>query len=134
MFRRSPEAKPDSEVYGQVFEEFIEDPDRALTHIAGFLGLPDDTFSSAETGTAHNPYREPRVRWARSLLNSKLLTALRKRLPRSLRRAGRQALLREGAPPKLDQAARDYLWPLFEADLQRLETILGRSLPWGPPS
>jgi len=117
-----------------VFEEFIEDPDRALTRVAGFLGLSDDTFSSAETGTAHNPYREPRVRWARSLLNSRLLTALRKRLPRSLRRAGRQALLREGAPPKLDQAARDYLRPLFEVDLQQVESILGRSLPWGPPS
>ena len=116
-----------------VFEEFIKDPGTSLTSVARFLGLPDDAFSAAETATAHNPYRQARSQLVRRLLNNKVLAALRKRLPRGMRRAGRQALLREGAPPELEPAAWDYLRPLFQADMQRVEAILERPLPWGAP-
>lgn len=113
-----------------IFEEFVQHPSETLAEIATFLDLPSDTFASANTSTTHNPYREPRVKWLRRLFSSGVPAIMRKWVPKTLRQLARSATLRKSAPPTMDEVAKSYLHKLFEADIRRVEKILGRTLPW----
>ena len=113
-----------------VFEEFVRDPNGTLAEIATFLDLPTGTFDSANTSTAHNPYREPRVQWIRRVFASGMPASIRKWIPKRLRQLARSATLRKAAPPTMDGAAESYLHKLFSDDIKHVEKLLGRPLPW----
>lgn len=115
-----------------IFEEFIQDIKETVGDVLKFLdvnGKPPDGVAEA-----YNTFALPRGPLARLILRSNLLrSAGHSLLPARLRRIVRErVLLKRADDPPMPQEAREILEELYRDDVQRLEKILARSLPWSP--
>ena len=113
-----------------IFEEFIQDPKKAVNDVLRFLGL--NSQPPLPVGEAHNAFAIPRVGWAYRLLRNRWARrAARALIPAPLRMLVRKkVLLKKASKPAMPQEARRFLEEVFRSDVQRLEHILGRSLSW----
>jgi hypothetical protein len=117
-------------VHVSLFEDYTADEVGTTTEILSFLGVGPAGAESASRQM--NPASLPRNRLSGALLGSgRMRTLARATVPRRARSAVRAALLRRSARPAMDPAARSLLNEVFEPEVERLGTLLGRSFPWG---
>jgi hypothetical protein len=134
--RRYFDLFPRSQLWFHIYEEFWSDPTDGLSNLLGFLGVGSRTFVG---GSAMNKSGIPRSRAMDRVLRSgaRLKKIAKQHLPPALLTPlirSRQWLEDRNlaSPPTLPDQVRTYLLDrYFSADIERLESILGRSLtPW----
>jgi len=113
-----------------IFEEFIQNTKTTIEEILHFLDLNSslDNFDDK----IHNPSQSPRGSVAQHLLTSKTSSKIAKKiLSASIRKIIRERILVANKPkPEMDPQDRDTLVKYYEEDVKKLETLLGRKLPW----
>src|ERR687891_1137511 len=133
-----------------IFEEFVQHPAQTVNEILAFLGVK---YTVTEITEQHNPYSVPRsplsrwifalFRWlrARNVKFYKLLMLLPDSILESLplptgKSSGFAAkiLFKRIEKPKMEPEAFKFLQELYHDDVLRLESLLGRSLPWSTVS
>jgi hypothetical protein len=119
-----------------IYEEFIQHPEETVNDILAFLGV---NHTVAAIGKQYNPYSVARspfsvwvfsfFRWLRAKgINTSKVTTL---LPTSLTWSLEERLLfKKAQKPKIEPEAFKILQEIFHDDVLRLESLLGRSLPW----
>jgi hypothetical protein len=129
-----------------VFEEFVQRPEQTVNEVLAFLGVK---YTVTEIREQHNPYSVPRTplsrwifalfRWlrARNVRFYKLLMLLPDSVLQSLplpsgKSSGFAAkiLFKRIEKPKMEPEAFKFLQEIYHDDVLRLESLLGRSLPW----
>ena len=112
-----------------IFEEFIQNPRKAVGEVLQFLGVnaePPDIV-----GKAYNSYTTPRWSWTGPILRSRLIRIPIRLVPARTRWIIIHDLLyRKADKPPLTERSRRFLEETFRKDVQTLEKILGRTLPW----
>jgi len=113
-----------------IFEEFVSNPIQTIQNILKFLGLNYENLNFEPE--QHNPYFVVRGKFAQKIRMSKTLRPIVKNLlPLSLRKSLRTKFIIKKMPkPKMNQDDKDFLVKLYREDVQKLETLLGRKLPW----
>ena len=113
-----------------IFEEWIQDVKNSIEEILGFLGL-NYPVSDLEF-MIHNPYRILRGSITRYIFHSETVSKIAKRtLPTKTRRLLSEKLLFKKQPkPQMNQEDRDSLIKFYQDDVEKLQNILGRKLPW----
>jgi hypothetical protein len=133
-----------------IFEEFVKRPEQTVNEVLAFLGV---RYTVKEIREQHNPYSVPRTplsrwifagfRWlrARNIRFYKLLMLLPDSLLESLplpsgKSSGFAAriLFKRIEKPKIEPEAFKFLQEIYHDDVLRLESLLGRSLPWSTVS
>jgi hypothetical protein len=129
-----------------IFEEFIQHPAQTVNEVLAFLGV---NYTVTEIREQYNPYSVPRTRlsrwifalfrWlrARNIKFYKLLMLLPDSVVESLplpsgKSSGFAAkiLFKRIEKPKIEPEAFKFLQQIYHDDVLRLESLLGRSLPW----
>lgn len=120
------------------FDALANEPRAVLEDLAGFLGVDPAPMADVDTSTAHHAFGVPRGPVSRWLRRSPTVRAVARRLlPRRVRRAlGQRVLLKEADRPPLAPEAVRLLVPVYAPQVDRVEELLGRSLPelrrtWG---
>jgi len=113
-----------------VFEEFIRDTRSAVGDVIKFLGV--DAEPGASIGKAYNSFSLTRWPMAqRMMANGMISKPAHFLIPAPLRRIAREKIFyRAAVKPPISEATRVRLEELYLEDIQRLEKILGRPLPW----
>jgi len=113
-----------------IFEEFIQNPRKAVSEVLKFLGVSAEP--PAIVGEAFNSFTIPRWPLIGPILRSRpVRIAMRVLIPSRTRRLIRNQILgRKASEPPMPEKARRVLEELFRNDVLRLEQILGRPLPW----
>ena len=133
-----------------IFEEFVKRPEQTVNEVLAFLGV---RYTVKEIREQHNPYSVPRTplsrwifaafRWlrARNIRFYKLLMLLPDSVLESLplpsgKSSGFAAriLFKRIEKPKIEPEAFKFLQEIYYDDVLRLESLLGRSLPWSTVS
>lgn len=119
-----------------IFEEFVQHPEQSVNEVLTFLGV---NYAVTEIREQYNPYSVPRSRlalWifaffrglrARNMKFYKILTLLPDSLIESL---PEKMLFKRKQKPKIEPKAVKFLQDIYRDDVIRLESLLGRSLPW----
>ena len=113
-----------------IFEEFIQAPRKTVSEVLNFLGVNAEL--PAIVGEAYNSFTIPRWPFVGRFLRSRPVRIARRLLiPARIRLTMRQQVLyRKASKPPMPEKTRRFLEDAFRGDVQRLEQILGRSLPW----
>jgi hypothetical protein len=133
-----------------IFEEFVKRPEQTVNEVLAFLGIK---CTVTEIREQHNPYSVPRTplsrlifalfRWlrARNIRFYKLLMLLPDSVLESLplpsgKSSGFAAriLFKRVEKPKIEPEAFKFLQEIYHDDVLRLQSLLGRSLPWSTVS
>ena len=119
-----------------IFEEFVQHPIQSLNEILAFLGI---NYTVSAVKEQYNPYSLPRgplsrsvfafFRWlrARNIKFYKLLVLLPDTMVESL---PEKMLFKRAEKPKIEPKAVKFLQEIYHDDVLKLESLLGRSLPW----
>jgi hypothetical protein len=119
-----------------IFEEFVQHPAQTVNEVLAFLGV---NYSVTEVKEQYNPYSVPRshlsnwifalFRWlrARDIKFYKMLVLLPDSVVESL---PEKILFKRTHKPKIEPKAFKFLQEIYRDDLIKLESLLGRSLPW----
>jgi hypothetical protein len=119
-----------------IFEEFVQHIEQSINEVLAFLGV---NYTVREIREQYNPYSLPRsplsrlvfafFRWlrARNIKFYKILALLPDSLVES---APEKILFKRTQKPKIDPKAVKFLQEIYHDDVHRLESLLGRSLPW----
>jgi len=113
-----------------IFEEFIKDTVNQVQEVLNFLGV--DSESPSNIGKVYNAYNEPRGKISEMVLSSNLVWKIGQKLvPQNMRRELRKRIfMKEGEKPKLPEEEGIILQKLYQEDVNNLEKLLGRKLPW----
>jgi hypothetical protein len=115
-----------------LFDDLVHAPSETLADIFRFLGVDASVRVSHES--TYNRSGVPRSRWMANIISKpNLVTSMaRKVLPLALTGRVKDMLQRAntGAKLDLDARARRTLEAYFDADLDELEELLGRPIPW----
>ena len=113
-----------------IFEEFIKDPKKKVKEVLEFLGVDAEPPNNIEK--AYNVYAAPRGRLSQHILASdRLVNLSRHIIPQSLRWWLRhKLLLKKAEKPKLQNKDREILEDFYMKDVQDLQKLLKRKLPW----
>lgn len=117
-----------------LFDDFRTDPTAVLADLCQFVGL--DAGLGFDTAHEANVSGVPRsALWARLIAPNGFTRLLRRILPTSLGTAVRRAIrsANTGAKPEINPATQQMLREAFEADIARLETLIGRTTGWRLP-
>lgn len=120
----------DKQVKILIFEEFIEDEKKTLEDILKFLGINHSLndfkaevyFSFAEARGSVSQFIF-RSNFVKKIANNLLSDSTRKFLRDKL-------LEKKQEKPKMDDEAREMLIKFYKDDVLKLQTLLGRKLPW----
>lgn len=116
-----------------LFDDFRREAAQVLRELCRFTGL--DGSQTFDSGISTNVSGAPKsLLLARLIAPNPLTRLLRRIIPTSLGVAVRR-LIRDantGAKPMLDPATRTELLAIYEADIRRLETLIGRPTGWLP--
>ncbi len=123
------------EVFGDrllvlVFEELMADIPGKMREVLGFLGI--DCEFGEQKRDAERQYAEARGPLVRYLFGNRFISrAAEALIPFRLRKFIRNALLVKHVPkPEMAADDRSFLARYYADDVQRLEKLLGRQLPW----
>lgn len=113
-----------------IFEEFIQDPRKAVREVLTFLGV--NAEPPAIVGEVYNYFTIPRSPFVGRILRSRPMRVAMRVLiqPRTRRKIRRQVLGKKANKPPMTETTRRFLEDVFRADVLSLERILDRSLPW----
>jgi len=120
---------PGDRILALSFEDLRSDPREVYLSVLRFLGVPDDGRSEFPKENRGAVYPSATIARLFSAVH-----AFRRRLPipplgtNILERAA-SAVSREGYP-ELDEAMREEMCAHFRPDVEKLETLLGRTFPW----
>jgi hypothetical protein len=118
------------------FEEFVQHIEQTVNEVLDFLGV---NYKVTEIRQQYNPYSVPRspvalwifafFRWlrARNMKFYKILALLPDLLVES---APENILFKRTQKPKIEPEAVKFLQEIYRDDVLKLESLLGRSLPW----
>ena len=119
-----------------IFEEFVQHPAQTVNEVLAFLGV---NYTVTAVKEQYNPYSVPRsslstsifalFRWlrAKNVKFYKLLILLPDSVVESL---PEKILFKRTQKPKIEPEAFKFLRQLYHDDVLKLESLLGRSLPW----
>src|ERR687896_213050 len=119
-----------------IFEEFVQHSEQSINEVLAFLGV---NYKLTAIREQFNPYSVPRsplsrsvfafFRWlrARNIKFYKILILLPDSVVESL---PEKVLFKRIQKPKIDPKAVKFLQEIFHDDVLKLESLLGRSLPW----
>jgi hypothetical protein len=119
-----------------IFEEFVQHPEQSVNEILAFLGVNHTVTGIREQ---YNPYSVPRSPlsvWifglfrslrARNMKFYKILTLLPDFLVESL---PEKIFFKRKQKPRIEPKAVKFLQEIYRDDVIKLESLLGRSLPW----
>jgi len=113
-----------------IFEEWIHDPKTTIEEILRFLGLnPSVNYFKNEI---HNPFVVVRGPVVQKIFTNVVVVKIAKTLiPQSTRTILRDKVLFKKQPkPKMDQESKQMLVKYYHDDVEKLQTIIGRKLPW----
>jgi hypothetical protein len=119
-----------------IYEEFIQRPEETVNDVLAFLGLNYTVTAIKEQYNTHSVPRSPISPWvysffhwlrARGIKTSKLTTLLPPTLTALLEE---NLLFKRTQKPKIEPEAFKFLQDIYYEDVVRLESLLGRSLPW----
>ncbi len=113
-----------------IFEEWIKNSENNMKEILKFLDLKILLHDFKEE--VYNPYQIPRGKLLTSIrTNNNLRRASRRILPQSARTFLRNNFfVKKGVKPKLEEEDRKLLTNFYIDDVKKLQTLLGRKLPW----
>jgi hypothetical protein len=120
-----------------LFEEFIHHPRENVNEVLSFLGV-NHRVTDADVNEQHNPFLVPRsrlslwvyafFRWLRAKgINTSKIRIL---VGDSGILAVENSLSKETEKPKIEPKAVEFLRQVYYDDVIRLQSLLGRSLPW----
>jgi hypothetical protein len=119
-----------------IFEEFVQHSEQSINEVLAFLGV---NYKLTAIREQFNPYSVPRsplsrsvfafFRWlrARNIKFYKILILLPDSIVESL---PEKILFKRIQKPKIEPEAFKFLQEIFHDDVLKLESLLGRSLPW----
>jgi hypothetical protein len=119
-----------------IFEEFVQHIEQSINEVLVFLGI---NYTVRPIREQYKPYSLPRsplsrlvfafFRWlrARNIKFYKILSLLPDSLVES---APEKILFKRTQKPKIDPKSVKFLQEIYRDDVLRLESLLGRSLPW----
>jgi Sulfotransferase family len=119
-----------------IFEEFVQHPGQSVNEVLAFLRV---NHAVTEISEQYNPYsvpRSPLALWiyaffrglrTRNMKFYKILILLPDSLIDSL---PEKMLFKRKQKPKIEPKAVKFLQDIYRDDVIRLESLLGRSLPW----
>jgi len=120
-----------------IFEEFVQHPEQTVNEVLAFLGV---NYTVRAISEEYNPYSVPRSSLALSIFvflyripdrNVKLFKIVTTLLPRSLiELLPEKMLFKRKQKPKIEPKSVKFLQEIYRDDVIRLESLLGRSLPW----
>jgi hypothetical protein len=113
-----------------IFEEWMADLPAMLREVLNFLGIDHEIGEFAEP--PQRQYAEARGPLVRYLFGNRAVSrAAEALIPYGLRQRVRNALLVKPAPkPQMDAGTNSFLVRYYRDDVMRLESLLGRRLPW----
>ena len=112
-----------------IFEEFVKDIEAEMRGLLKFLDVDYDA-NGQRTFAAFNMSKRYKPRANLSIAGNAGIRVLARSVPSSFRKIGKKILLNEVAKPQLSAEDEEFLAQLFRDDVQALERILNRSLPW----
>ena len=113
-----------------IFEEWIKNSEDIIKEILKFLGLKIILHEFKEE--VYNPYEISRGKLLTSIRrNYNLNTAAKRILPQSTRTfLKNNFFIKKGVKPKMEDEDRKFLTNFYSDDVKKLQTLLGRKLPW----
>jgi len=120
-----------------IFEEFIQNKRNTVNEVLRFLNV-NYTIKNFE-GKTHNPYEEqniPRGKFFEYVVKSGLAGKIAKKIPiiplSSTISFGERILKKKyfQSKPSMSKEDRDFLVRYFQEDVNKLQSILNRKLPW----
>lgn len=113
-----------------IFEEFVKDTKKSVKQVLDFLGVNEEAPDSVNV--IHNEFMMPRGRFSSSILQSKTVKEIGKRIiPTSLGElAFKKVLAKKVTKPKLSEENRELLEEIYRKDVAELKRILKISIPW----
>jgi hypothetical protein len=119
-----------SQVHVIVFEEFARDTRAEVRKLFAFLDVDPDVADRLDV-TATNTFAVPRSSVGEFVQHSRRIrTTARRVTPRRVYSLGRRLLLKSAHKPPLDSEVDARLTEYFRPDVERLQGVLGRELPW----
>lgn len=115
-----------------IFEEFIRDPNSAVSEVLRFLevDVPDDLLSKSFAQTNASTRIRPRGEFAGRVLQGSIKRKLGPYLPNTFKRIGKNILMKKIVKPEMGLEDKKFLEEFYSEDLKRVGEILGRPLPW----
>jgi len=113
-----------------MFEEFVKDTPKYVKEVLDFLEV--DSELPLNVGKVYNAYGEPRGKIADRMLANKLIWKIGvKIIPRTFRQGLRKKIfLKNKKKPKLPEEDGRVLQKFYKDDVNSLEKLLDRKLPW----
>ncbi len=120
-----------------IFEDFVQHIEQTVNEVLAFLGV--NYSVTADIMEHYNPDSVPRsplsrlifafFRWlrARNIKFYKIMVLIPDSVAESL---PEKILFKRAQKPKIDPKAVKFLQEIYHDDVLRLESLLGRSLPW----
>jgi hypothetical protein len=122
-----------------IFEEFVQNPEQTVNEVLAFLGVNHTVTAIREQYNASSVPRSPLtvwlfpfVRWLRdrNIKFYKILNLFPDSIVESLQERNNKLLFKRTQKPKIEPATFKFLQEIYHDDVLRLESLLGRSLPW----
>lgn len=113
-----------------IFEEYVSRIHENVQEVINFLDIDADPPTNIDE--TYNRFFIPRNPFSHSVMASRTLKKIAELLPESrLKTLSRKSLLSNSIPkPKISEETKEYLAAIFQDDVKKLESLLGRSLPW----
>ena len=113
-----------------IFEEFVKDTFNQVKEVLNFLGVDSEPPSNIDK--VYNPYGEPRGKISEIMLSNKLIWKIAVKLvPQNFRWGLRKKVfLKDKEKPKLPDKEGILLQKFYKEDVNNLEKLLCRKLPW----
>jgi len=114
-----------------IFEEFIQKTRDSFQEVLRFLGSNyevDEEFDFS----VHNPYAIPRGKMAQNVLNNRVIKKISISLFPALTREylAQKFLTKTQQKPKMKNEDKEFLAKYYKKDVNNLQHLLGRTLPW----
>jgi len=114
-----------------IFEEFIKEPRKTVNEVLEFLNVDSEAPEQIPEADK-NPYGVPRNKASQIIMQSNSLWELsRKIIPQSIRWKLKQNLLvKHEKKPEISKDGRLILEKFYRSDVEKLQELLHRKLPW----
>ncbi len=114
-----------------LFDDLRSSARHALAGVCRFLGLDSAPAAEIDTARVHNGFAAPRWEWTRRLAGQRWARhAGQSLVPRSIGAfIFERVFNRPAAKPAIDPRAKELMLPIYEPDIRKLESLLGRALP-----
>jgi len=113
-----------------IFEEFIKEPRKIVKEVLEFLEVKSEV--PIEVDLPHNVLAEPRGRIVRTVLQNKTIKKfVKQKIPgHKIQFVVKKVLSKKITKPKIPQQDRIFLENIYKEEVQKLQTLLKRKLPW----